>query len=82
MPLNRSAHSLRLTRRAGGPLRRNQWGQAMTEYIVIGALALIILLVVPVPGLEASGHNMSVIGWMIYVLHQWWVHYSYLISFP
>jgi hypothetical protein len=54
----------------------------MTEYVVIGALALIILLAVPVPGLEAGGHNLSVIAWMVQVLHQWWVNYSYLISFP
>ncbi len=71
-------------RRAAGALalRRGQYGQSMTEYIVVGALALIILLAVPVPGLESGGHNLSVIAWMVEVLHQWWVNYSYLISLP
>jgi hypothetical protein len=79
MRVNSRARSSFRSCRGTGSLRRGQRGQSMTEYVIIAALALI-LLVVPV-GLGPTG-NMSVVGWMIYVLHQWWVHYSYLISLP
>ncbi len=79
MRVNVKDRSCRRSHRGTGSLRRRQRGQSMTEYVIIAALALIVL-VVPV-GLGPTG-NLSVVGWMVYVLHQWWVHYSYLISLP
>ncbi|WP_449427434.1 hypothetical protein [Rhodanobacter umsongensis] len=68
-----------LTSRLSPPHR--QRGQAMVEYAVIGALALILLLAIPIPGLDGPG-NESIIAWLMNVLHTWWSNYSYLISLP
>lgn len=60
----------------GLPARSRQRGQAMAEYF-LATLAIITALIVPVPG-----WGQSVIGWMIGVLHTWWMNFSFLLSLP
>lgn len=60
------------------PLR--QRGQTTTEYIVATLAVILLLAVIPIPGL--GGPPQSVIGWLITVLHTWWMNFTFLISLP
>lgn len=59
-----------------------QHGQAMTEYIVAALAVLLLLAVFPIPGLGSGPTGESVIGWLIDVLHTWWMNFTFLTSLP
>ncbi|MBS0213701.1 MAG: hypothetical protein JSR26_11070 [Proteobacteria bacterium] len=64
-----------------GLARARQRGQAMVEYIVAALAVLILLAVVPIPGLAGSG-GKSVIALLIDALHSWWMNFTFLLSLP
>lgn len=81
MPAAARVNASASVHRLWAPGWRRQRGQATVEYVVVGVFALIILLAIPVPGLDGP-NNESVIAWLIDVLHRWWSNYSYMISLP
>jgi hypothetical protein len=62
-------------------LRRRQTGQAMVEYIVAALAVMLLLAVMPIPGLGGPAGE-SVVGWLVGVLHTWWMNFTFLISLP
>ncbi|MBS0192671.1 MAG: hypothetical protein JSR34_00290 [Proteobacteria bacterium] len=63
------------------PTRARQRGQTMVEYIVAALAVIVLLSVVPIPGLGAPA-GKSVVAWLIDVLHTWWMNFTFLISLP
>lgn len=61
--------------------RPAQRGQATVEYIVAALATLILLSVVPIPGLGWPP-GTTVIGRLIDVLHTWWMNFTFLSSLP
>ena len=58
-----------------------QRGQATVEYIVATLAVIMLLAVIPVPGLGGPA-GQSVIGWLWNVLQTWWMNFTFLISLP
>ena len=57
-------------------LHRRSRGQAMTEYIVVVAAGIILLVAI------VAGSSTSPVQQMIVALKGFWTHYSYLVSLP
>lgn len=53
----------------------------MVEYIVAALAVMLLLAVMPIPGLGGPAGE-SVVGWLVGVLHTWWMNFTFLISLP
>lgn len=60
---------------ANGPHRRRTRGQAMTEYIVVILLCMVLLI-------AATAGNPSPVQQLVAELKTFWTNFSYMISLP
>lgn len=60
---------------ANRPHRRQTRGQAMTEYIVVILLCMVLLI-------AATAGNPSPVQQLVQALKTFWTHFSYMISLP